>query len=444
MKLLLGGSPCTHWSIAQTRNRETKPEGLGWELFRNYLIARERYGPDFYLYENNKSMAPAIRAQITAELGVEPILINSALVSAQSRQRLYWTNIPGVELPEDRGLILLDVLESGLPLHEKGYTLKANYSRASAVNALGGGHFPAPMAIEPVNVTTDGKAQCLRATYYKDGIRNMVGNTVDRKTCVATPIRVGTIESGTGSEGQEHRVYSVDGKSKTLCGNGGGAGAKTGLYTVPTDCPALRVAEATAKGYTDILPGECVDLTMPNSKTRRGRAMREKANCLTTSCQYYQYCGTLDRPIYEVRDGQITIKGQQYPIKLMDGYYIIRKLTVRECMRLQTVPESFVFPVSDTQAYKMLGNGWTVDVIAHILSYCPGITVEPLEVLSMYDGMSCGHLALDKLGATILRYYATEIDKYAIKTTQTNFPGTIQLGDAFQVREDKWWSFLSK
>ena len=466
MKLLLGGSPCTHWSIAQTRNRETQPEGLGWELFRNYLIARERYGPDFYLYENNKSMAPAIRAQITAELGVEPILINSALVSAQSRQRLYWTNIPGVELPEDRGLILLDVLESGLPLHEKGYTLKANYSRASAVNALDGGHFPAPMAIEPVNVTADGKAQCLRATYYKDGIRNMVGNTIDRKTCVATPIRVCNINGGR----QGNRIYSTDAKSCAIKSQGGGMGghgqglyaipadkgvllrnilersveAKTGRYTVPTACPALRVTEATAKGYTDILPGECVDLTMPNSKTRRGRAMREKANCLTTSCQYYQYCGTLDRPIYEVRDGQITIKGQQYPIKLMDGYYIIRKLTVRECMRLQTVPEGFVFPVSDTQAYKMLGNGWTVDVIAHILSYCPGITVKPLEVLSMYDGMSCGHLALNKLGTTVLRYYATEIDKYAIKTTQTNFPGTIQLGDAFQVREDKWWSFFEQ
>lgn len=466
MKLLLGGSPCTHWSIAQTRNRETKPEGLGWELFRNYLIAKERYGPDFYLYENNKSMAPAIRAQITAELGVEPILINSALVSAQSRQRLYWTNIPGVELPEDRGLILLDVLESGLPLHEKGYTLKANYSRASAVNALDGGHFPAPMAIEPVNVTADGKAQCLRATYYKDGIRNMVGNTIDRKTCVATPIRVCNINGGR----QGNRIYSTDAKSCAIKSQGGGMGghgqglyaipadkgvllrnilersveAKTGRYTVPTACPALRVTEATAKGYTDILPGECVDLTMPNSKTRRGCAMREKANCLTTSCQYYQYCGTLDRPIYEVRDGQITIKGQQYPIKLMDGYYIIRKLTVRECMRLQTVPEGFVFPVSDTQAYKMLGNGWTVDVIAHILSYCPGITVEPLEVLSMYDGMSCGHLALDKLGATVLRYYATEIDKYAIKTTQSNFPDTIQLGDAFQVREDEWWPFFEQ
>ena len=90
MKLLIGGSPCTHWSIAQTKNRETEASGIGWELFLNYRIARDKYKPDFFLYENNKSMSPAIRAQITAELGVEPVLINSALVSAQNRQRLYW------------------------------------------------------------------------------------------------------------------------------------------------------------------------------------------------------------------------------------------------------------------------------------------------------------------------------------------------------------------
>lgn len=136
MKLLLGGSPCTHWSIARTKNRETEPEGLGWELFKNYLIALEKFKPDFFLYENNKSMAPAIRAQITRELGVEPILINSALVSAQSRQRLYWTNIPGVEQPEDLGILLRDILESGLPLKEKGYTLKANYANTGAVNGV--------------------------------------------------------------------------------------------------------------------------------------------------------------------------------------------------------------------------------------------------------------------------------------------------------------------
>ena len=72
MKLLIGGSPCTHWSIAQTKNRETEASGIGWELLLNYRIARDKYQPDYFLYENNKSMSPAIRAQITAELGVEP------------------------------------------------------------------------------------------------------------------------------------------------------------------------------------------------------------------------------------------------------------------------------------------------------------------------------------------------------------------------------------
>ena len=77
--------------------------------------------------------------------------------------------------------------------------------------------------------------------------------------------------------------------------------------------------------------------------------------------------GNINAPIYEVKDGFITVKGNKYPIKLVDGFYIIRKLTVRECMRLQTVPEWYEWPVSKSQAYKMLGNGWTVEVIAHLL-----------------------------------------------------------------------------
>lgn len=225
MRLVIGGSPCTHWSITQTKDREIEPKGIGWELFLNYLIALEKYQPRYFLYENNKSMSAAIRAQITRELGVEPILINSALVSAQSRQRLYWTNIPGVRQPEDKGILLRDILESGLPLREKAYTLKANYRKTSDVCAVDGGHFPANMAAEPVNITTDGKAQCLRATYYKDGIRNLVGNTVDRKTCVAVPVRIGTIENDakdTNFDSRQYRVYSTDGKSVTLAGTDGG------------------------------------------------------------------------------------------------------------------------------------------------------------------------------------------------------------------------------
>ena len=454
MKLLLGGSPCTHWSIAQTKNRETEPRGLGWELFKNYLIALEKFKPDFFLYENNKSMAPAIRAQITRELGVEPILINSALVSAQNRQRLYWTNIPGVEQPEDLGILLRDILESGLPLKEKGYTLKANYANAGAVNGVCGQHFPAPMAAEPV--------------------------------------RIGTIESDAKNadfDSQQYRVYSPDGKSVTLCGQGGGVGAKTGLYATPVrvgDMPnadgiirggqAHRIYDTDGKGLTlTARPnGGGVDGPLYAVRTPIEYNPLQSCDVVVTDqnirCTYKDRSGTAqgytvyfddvkgpsviaghahkmkiiepatgkEWPVYEVRDGQITIKEKQYPIKLADGFYIIRKLTVTECKRLQTVPEDYIFPVSDTQAYKMLGNGWTVDVIAHILHYAPGITEEPLEVLSMYDGMSCGHIALNKIGATITKYYATEIDKYAILTTQHNFPDTIQLGDAFQTRSHDW------
>ena len=83
IKILIGGSPCTHWSIAQKNNRETTAEGIGWELFRNYLIAKEKFQPDFFLYKNNKSAAQPIKDQISEELGVPLQYINSALVSAQ-------------------------------------------------------------------------------------------------------------------------------------------------------------------------------------------------------------------------------------------------------------------------------------------------------------------------------------------------------------------------
>lgn len=421
MKLLIGGSPCTHWSIAQTKNRETEASGIGWELFLNYRIARDKYKPDYFLYENNKSMSPAIRTQITAELGVEPVLINSALVSAQNRQRLYWVgrrNPDGtysqvlVEQPEDRGVLLRDILETGIAWQEKAYNLTTRCCGAIPSDTLK--RHRHTMVAEPVRMRDILKTSTSKKGYALDPTRAEVLNMnpsghgmngavihCDGKSRtlttnkgegpkIITPIRSGTIENDANNpdhDSQQYRVYSPDRKSVTLCGNGGGLGAKTGLYATPV-------------GGLD------------------GKAC----------------------PVYEVRDGFIAIKGKRYPIKLRDGFYIIRKLTVRECMRLQTVPEEYVFPVSNSQAYKMLGNGWTVDVIAHIMSHFEGLTEEPVEVLSMYDGMSCGHIALDKLGVQpwLLRYYATEIDKYAIQTTQHNFPDTVQLGDAFQVRNDDW------
>lgn len=449
MKILIGGSPCTHWSIAQTKNRETEASGIGWELFLNYRIARDKYQPDFFLYENNKSMSPAIRAQITAELGVEPVLINSALVSAQNRQRLYWAgkrNQDGtysqvaVEQPVDRGILLRDILESGVCWKEKGYALLSTTGGTTADDIVS--RHQRNGAAEPVAIklltekemdymvretkdgrnhfdfdyfhdATQGKSACVTANTHKGVPYNVL----------VEPVRIGTIENDAKNQtfdSQQYRVYSTDAKSVTLCGNGGGLGAKTGLYAVPAGMAWRGRENGSAFEMRDDQKSNAVAATGHQS-----RLVIEAAD-------------GKQMPVYEVRGGRITIKGKTYPIKLADGFYIMRKLTVTECKRLQTVPDTYAFPVSDTQAYKMLGNGWTVDVIAHIMSHFTGLTEEPVEVLSMYDGMSCGHIALDKLGAEITAYYATEIDKYAIQTTQHNFPDTVQLGDAFQVREEDW------
>lgn len=469
MKLLIGGSPCTHWSIAQTKNRETEASGIGWELFLNYRIARDKYQPDYFLYENNKSMSPAIRAQITAELGVEPVLINSALVSAQNRQRLYWAGkrnpdgtyrqVP-VELPEDRGILLRDILETGFPLREKGYALQTGHGTTAedAIARRQRNAVAEPVAIKPL--TEKEMEYMVRET--KDG-RNHFGfdyfhdATKDKSACVtanthkgvpynvlAEPVRIGTIENDARNQdhdSQQYRVYSPDGKSVTLCGNGGGLGAKTGLYAVPISAENNKVILKAIDSLVD-RKGYVPEMFNPYNRAE----VAGKAPTLSTGSMVTSSCAVLifetadgkQIPAYQVRDGRITIKGKEYPVKLRDGLYIIRKLTVTECKRLQTVPDTYAFPVSDTQAYKMLGNGWTVDVIANIMGHFEGLTAGPVEVLSMYDGMSCGHIALDKLGVEIASYHATEIDKFAIQTTQANFPDVVQLGDAFQVREDGW------
>lgn len=475
MKLLIGGSPCTHWSIAQTKNRETEASGIGWELFRNYVIARDKYQPDYFLYENNKSMSPAIRAQITAELGVGPVLINSALVSAQNRQRLYWVgrrNPDGtysqvaVEQPVDRGILLRDTLESGVCWKEKGYTLLSTTGGTTADDMVARHQrngAAEPVAIKPltkkemdymVRETKDGRNH-FDFDYFHDATQEK-GACVTANThkgvpynVLVEPVRIGTIENDAKNQtfdSQQYRVYSPDAKSVTLCGNGGGLGAKTGLYAVsvrvgamPNKDGEVGTSQSRRIYSTD---GKSVSLqARPNGGGADGAATGLYAVPVIPDGKgqfVIKAAGGKEIPVYEVRGGRITIKEKTYPIKLADGFYIIRKLTVTECKRLQTVPDTYAFPVSDTQAYKMLGNGWTVDVIAHIMSHFEGLTEEPVEVLSMYDGMSCGHIALDKLGAQITAYYATEIDKYAIQTTQHNYPDTMQLGDAFQVRDEEW------
>jgi site-specific DNA-cytosine methylase len=207
---------------------------------------------------------------------------------------------------------------------------------------------------------------------------------------VAVPVRVGDLPNSQGeiSGSQATRIYAFDGKSVNLVANGGGQGAKTGLYAMPIKY--------------------CNDKNMEH--------------------------------FYEVKNGLITIKDKQYPIKLVDGYYIIRKLTVTECCRLQTMPDDYCRAVSNSQAYKGLGNGWTAEVIIHILNGALKDVPrdEEIVVLSMYDGIGTGRYCLDKMGFTNVKYYAYEIDKYAKQIAMSNYPDIIQCGDAFAVRDDDW------
>lgn len=125
--LLIGGSPCTFWSVAR-RDRETTSEGFGFQLFMQFVRAKEESGCNYFLYENNYSIHKDIKAEITKYLGVEPIMINSSLVSAQNRKRCYWTNIPNVTVPEDRGILLKDIIESGQVNRDKSLCIARRYA----------------------------------------------------------------------------------------------------------------------------------------------------------------------------------------------------------------------------------------------------------------------------------------------------------------------------
>lgn len=180
--LIIGGSPCQDLSIAK-KNRQ----GLSGEkssLFWEYARILKNAKPKYFILENVASMPKDARDEITSVLGVEPIMINAALVSAQNRKRLFWTNIPNVTQPQDKGILLKDILIDGIAEREKSLVITATYSRACPQD------------------------------YFGKSSRQL--------------IKVGHFNKG----GQGDRVYSPEGKSVALSELGGGRGAKTGLYAV--------------------------------------------------------------------------------------------------------------------------------------------------------------------------------------------------------------------
>ena len=408
IKLLIGGSPCTYWSIAQKNNRETEPSGIGWELFENCLIAKEKFKPDFFLYENNKSAAQAIKDEIKKRLevwdgtllmpdsGARYIEINSALVSAQNRQRFYVHNCGEVGQPADRGILLKDILETGQGWTDKSYAMTATYSGAIVKNTIE--RHQRTMVAEPVCVAQRGR-------YTDTGNRS-------KKTA-----------------GNVEQYFEAREDSKT-----------NALTTVQKDngvavpCLNEKNMEHLMRPYG--AKGKIVSADIEKSPTLLAASGAGGGNAI----YYAEMADGTKQPIYEVKDGKITVKGKQYPIKLADGFYIIRKLTVTECCRLQTMPDNYCRAVSATQGYRGLGNGWTAEVIIHILSNALKDVPkdEEIVVLSMYDGIGTGRYCLDKMGFTNVKYYAYEIDKFAMQVAMSNYPDIVQCGDAFQVRQPDW------
>ena len=204
---MVGGSPCTYWSIAQTKNRETVASGIGWELFSQYVRALHEAKPKYFIYENNKSMSKEIRASIDKEFGFEAVCINSALVSAQNRQRLYWVgkrNADGtyskvnVEQPEDRGILLRDILETGACWREKSYTLEANYYKGGNLTSLQKQSGHRLMVAEPVCVAERGRysgdnGEIEQHFETRDDGKTNTLTTVQKDNQVIEPIRIATI-----------------------------------------------------------------------------------------------------------------------------------------------------------------------------------------------------------------------------------------------------------
>ena len=238
--LLIGGSPCQDLSIAK-KNRKGL-DGERSSLFWEYIRIKDLVKPKFFILENVASMSNVDKDIISKAIGCEPIMFNAALVSAQCRKRLFWTNI-NFELPVDNNILLKDILQEDVEIDErmivkgKAFTLTSSYLKVSASEA-------------------------------------QIKNSIEKKQRTMVKFRqLGHIGK---SSSQGNRVYNTDGKSICLSANGGGLGAKTGLYNVKGITPTIR----------KLTPIECERLqSLPDnytegiSNTQRYKCLGNAFNC---------------------------------------------------------------------------------------------------------------------------------------------------------------------
>ena len=309
--LMLAGSPCQGFSFAGKQLAFDDPRSA---LFFEFIRLLKEIKPKYFLLENvrmKKEFLQVISEQVSdcypeIPFGIEPIFINSSLVSAQSRQRYYWTNIPNIQQPEDKGIVLRDILETEVDNNLDKMTSK------------------------------EGKAHCLTASYTGAVPWNSIEKRQRTMVPVNKPKQVGVAVDINGHDVLK-RVYSPDGKSPTVNTCQGGN----------------REPKVVVQSYREV-------------RTNEAKEMRKMVR-QQTGKDHTPFRAKKLEPRKDGKVGTVTPSlNKDHEISIEQEQLTWRKLTPLECERLQTVPDNYTNHVSNTQRYKILGNGWTVDVICHI------------------------------------------------------------------------------
>lgn len=309
--LLIGGSPCQGFSFAGKQLAFDDPRSKLFFVYVDILNHIKSVNPNVKFMLENVKMKKEFLAVISEQLGVEPVFINSALVSAQNRQRYYWCNW-NVEQPEDRGIVLADILETDGTGFIKSH---GEYKERSE------------------------KSQCIDANYHKGADNH------GQRTLIANPAAI--VGRKLDENGKRNDSLPV---KQTQCLEVHDHGKSRCLSTVQKD----TVVSSLPPGRYPLTTRATVQANAEHS---------ENGKCPTITAA----AGLGDGNVPLTAPNEIADK---YKGKYINGEQRkeYRKLTPIECERLQTVPDNYTNHVSNTQRYKMLGNGWTVEVIAHIFS----------------------------------------------------------------------------
>jgi DNA (cytosine-5)-methyltransferase 3A len=369
--LIMGGSPCQGFSFAGKQLAFDDPRSA---LFFEFVRCVEELKPKYFLLENVR-MKKEYLDVISEYMGVEPIMINSALVSAQNRVRFYWTNIPGIEQPEQRGIVLRDILETNASNeYLAGENLQKNYRGGNQLN---------PNYKSQANTIhdTEGKSGTICAGthgyangYVKDFDKNLSKMTTkdDKSFCLTSNYHGAIAENSI--ERKQRTMIPTD-KPETI------SNKENKSYALTASYPAARPRRSKAKHEKTMVKVDDIN-NLPNNVDyvydQNDKSYKPKIVAGAFRGRYYKDGVRQDqfgsvagktKQMLELRKDEKTntvTTVQKDNVLTKDNVYW-RKLTPVECERLQTVPDNYTNHVSNTQRYKMLGNGWTIEVITHIL-----------------------------------------------------------------------------